>query len=293
MQVKPQKMSSKTKNGKTTQHNCPFCNAVRFQVSIAKADPEQAIPVSLSDDHKLENQTTPLTDGTITPPQPSVSPKMNTPPTSGFGSHLEKNERVALMRARSSSLSESHQMHQSPVHEISSLAMTPEERHTLEQEMRAQHHHPLAMRLEQEEDERRMRNEMEYYRQRMANPTAHQRRTIADVRRSSQQQQDILGGQRLLPPRIGRDWSRVVDSLGRNSDLVVMEAAFMLSMEQEEARRRSGADALNNLDDRLTRLRVLQGGLSEEQQMAIAIAASLRESELNNTDETAAIEHAP
>lgn len=40
--------------------------------------------------------------------------------------------------------------------------MTPQERHVLEDEMRAQHLHPLALRLEQEEAERRLRNELEY-----------------------------------------------------------------------------------------------------------------------------------
>jgi len=180
---------------------------------------------------------------------------------------------------------------QSPVQEISNLAMTPEERHPLEQEMRAQHHHPLTMRLEQEEAERRMRNEMRYYQQRVAGAAAghhSNRRTIADVRRQAaggasglpQMSRSSTGTGRLLPPSGGRDWNRLVDALERNGgatgargndvpldDLAVLEAAFRLSVD-EDARR--GAPSRFPLTARAR--------LSEEQQIAMAIAASLRES---------------
>jgi len=248
----------------------------------------------LSPDQKLEART----DGTSTPPpsEQASPPKISTP-TTGFGSHLERNERVAMMRARSSSLSESQssnlQQQTSPVQEqISSLAMTPEERRALETEMRAQHTHPLTMRLEQEEAERRMRNEMAYYQ----NRSNSNRRTIADVRRQA-------AGR----PPPGRDWNRIVDAFERTGgetavnsnnarqldDLVVLEAAIMLSMD-EEARRRGepppprppGSSRTSQYYvDRsagLTRNPLARGGgLTEEQQLAMAIAASLQESSVS------------
>jgi hypothetical protein len=226
-----------------------------------------------------------------------------------------------MMRMRSSSLSESNST-KSPVQEICSLAMTPEERHNLEQEVRAQHHHPLTMRLEAEEAERRMRNQMEYYRR------AHERTDASRLQYGSRPSQQY--GMRLYPqqqgPREGRDWNRIVDAFERRGsgngvqsldDLVVLEAAIMLSME-EEARRRGEAPpssrnaSMDQFDAErhasanfpLARARVsenrlslpgssLQGSstssvltgrangsgrLSEEQQIAMAIQASLQES---------------
>ena len=305
LQVKPQKASSKNKQGKVNQHNCPFCNASRLQVSVAPASSklELGVEQALDDPQKMESRT----DGTSTPPHSEASPPTSphqeaataSTPTTGFGSHLEKNERVAMMRKRSESLHSDGasasgaglQPQQSPVQEISNLAMTPEERHHLEQEMRAQHHHPLTMRLEQEEAERRMRNEMRYYQQRVAGAAAGHhtnRRTIADVRRQAAGGASASGlpqlsrsttapAGRLLPPSGGRDWNRLVDALERSGgaargndvpldDLVVLEAAFRLSMD-EDARRAPSRFPLT-----------ARARLSEEQQIAMAIAASLRES---------------
>jgi len=342
LQVKPQKSSSKNKQGKVNQHNCPFCNAARLQVCVATTPAagngggggggvgtgtmtEQALSSADQQQHKLlegNNSDTNIPDGTATPPSEQSPPKTSTP-TTGFGSHLERNERVAMMRARSSSMSESQSnstLQQSPVQEISNLAMTPEERHALESEMRAQHNHPLTMRLEQEEAERRMRNEMEYYQQRMINNGG--RRTIADVRRQAAAANSGGGGgdsaaaasgtsinRRQLPPRGGRDWNRIVDALGQQQrstnnnngsmeDLVVLEAALMLSMEEEARRRgepspnaRSGNSNLphaNNFDRSRLQARLHHHVvLSEEEQLAMAIAASLREQSAaeNNDDD--------
>lgn len=316
LQVKPQKSSSKNKQGKVNQHNCPFCNATRFQVSVATAPTvadgvgtgtmtEQALsPSADQQQQQKQDGSHTLKDGTTTPPsEQSSSPKISTPPTTGFGSHLERNARVAMMRARSSSMSESQSNStlQSPEQEISSLAMTPEERRALELEMRAQHNHPLTMRLEQEEAERRMRNEMEYYHQRMMNNRAGGgRRTIADVRRQAATASGGSSGGagtslNPLPPRGGRDWNRLVDALeqrsssnnnGGGDDLVVLEAALMLSME-EDARRRGEppprssnlpTNAINNFDRSRFQQRLHHHVImSEEEQLAMAIAASLRE----------------
>ena len=200
------------------------------------------------------------------------------------------------MRARSSSLSESQSSTlQSPVQEISSLAMTPEERRALESEVRAQHNHPLAIRLEQEEAERRMRNEYEYYQQRSANSN---RRTIADVRRQGGAAVP-LGQQPPLPPRGARELSRLMEAVEhqRNNNVVdfaVLEAALMMSM-QEEARRRGEPSSQTGNDFSLDASARVPGRLAaafhqatvlEEEQLAMAIAASLRESNNDSNHDT-------
>ena len=84
----------------------------------------------------------------------------------GFGSSLEQDTRVALLRARSESIASStEEIPHTPLSDdnmIKSLAMTPEERRRLEDEMRAQHSHPVALRLEAEAQERHAQNDRAY-----------------------------------------------------------------------------------------------------------------------------------
>ena len=162
---------------------------------------------------------------------------------SGFGSSLEQDERIASLRARSSSISD-HDNAESIPEELlrSSFAMTPEERRQLEDEMRAQHSHPLSLQLEAEAEERRMLNEQEYIRN---NPTMHS--VEARARRNSSRRSR---GE----PR--RDWNQIVEAFERGGhgevnsldDLVVLEAAMILSME-EESRRRAAARNERNGDN--------------------------------------------
>jgi hypothetical protein len=303
LQVKPQKPNCKNKQGKI-QHHCPFCNASRLNVGVAAPEKDEAVTGSLPeqtrspDQQKIQHDHD-SSDGRVTPPPPTEQspPKpTSSPHSSGFGSHLEKNARVAMMRARSSSMSESQSSTlQSPVQEISNLAMTPEERRALESEVRAQHNHPLAIRLEQEEAERRMRNEYEYYQQRSANSN---RRTIADVRRQGGAAVP-LGQQPPLPPRGARELSRLMEAVEhqRNNNVVdfaVLEAALMMSM-QEEARRRGEPSSQTGNDFSLDASARVPGRLAaafhqatvlEEEQLAMAIAASLRESNNDSNHDT-------
>lgn len=87
-----------------------------------------------------------------TPEQPEFSPggvvtDGSSIGSGGFGSSLEQHVKSRPNVTSNDSL----------------LALTPDERKELETQVRAQHYHPLTMRLQQEEAERRMRNEMEYY----------------------------------------------------------------------------------------------------------------------------------
>lgn len=149
---KPNSNSAAPKPAKTQLNVCPFCNAPKLNVTVS----QKKIPP---------------------PPPPVVEAPESNPanappsPTTGFGSSLAQNPRVAMMRARSCSVASSSNDDTGIPNEAA--CMTPQERHVLEDEMRAQHLHPLALRLEQEEAERRLRNELEYAaRRRGAPPTS-------------------------------------------------------------------------------------------------------------------------
>lgn len=280
-----------------------------------------------------------------------------------FGASLAQNDRVALMRARSESFASETSSHHNYntsseclLQDITALAMTPEERTLLEQEMRIQHSHPLAQRMEAEQMERRLQNERDYVRT--------QAGRLRELRARRELMGRALGLHTLsyrLPPssssdsrlaaplsaRGARDWTRIVDSYdssGNSSrqsaldDLVVLEAAIMLSMEEEarrlaEEQQDADADAGDDTEgqgsDRLaardlpsasngtaelgahmttlmqsiqarrrgqemfnarrygmdseTVSSMLVGAMSEEAQIAMAIAASLAESSASET----------
>jgi len=224
--------------------------------------------------------------------------------SNGFGSSLDEQNQL-LIRKRSESLasSEDCSAEESSKNLLSAVAITPDERRELEARMSAQNEHPLAQRLQEEESERRMQNEMEYYRNQITNQ---------QLREQSQRQGN----------RSGRDWNRIVDAFesGGNGqvqsldDLVVLEAAIMLSMQQEgeegvhggnfdaaqhasrgfplaRARVDRNAGTLNSIARNLQAGRsqgggssiaqesasMMMRGMSEEQQLRMAIAASLAE----------------
>lgn len=347
LQVQPQK--PKQTNAKPQNNSCPFCNAPRLLVAVAGKLDSCAVEQRFNEEQQVEaariHARNGLDDGRAQEQQLPLNliGHVSSQPHNGFGSSLEQNEYVALMRARTGSIASegSAQRIANPVQEIEQIAMTPDERHSLEEEMRAQNHHPLAVRLEREEAERRMRNEMEYYQR-----ASSARRNIRDVRggagisslsNSTQQQmsrhsprythQLRLGGSSDLPPvpthhlllgssnhaspvaaANGRDWNRVVVERSARTghtmdDLAVLEAAIMLSMEEQPQRagNQMPYSAARHESSLLTRdFSVDDGrsemyggasssysrdvvpttfqGFSEEQQIALAIEASLQES---------------
>ena len=123
---------------------------------------------------------------------------------------------------------------------IQSIALTADERRRLENEMRAQHHHPLALQVQQEAAERTLRNERAYYRSNSGHIMARDQRVqrTAEMLRSARNSRS--GSSRRGSSR-NRDWNQIVDSFERNGhgqvhsidDLVVLEAAILLSMEEE------------------------------------------------------------
>ncbi|KAL7566120.1 hypothetical protein ACA910_003893 [Epithemia clementina (nom. ined.)] len=250
------------RNPKESSTPCPFCNQ-KLTVVVAhisdeaarerKAEEQRVIEAQIKASASLHQSTTAAaavdgkTELAEQAPGSSLPPLSAKPRNTEFGASLEQNERVARLRKLSSGesgkdLSFDSSSRESVVEHLKAVAMTPAERQALEAEMKAQHHHPLAQRMQQEEAERRFRNEMEY----LNSPQYQQRQ---------QQEQRLrdLHARRLLLGRSGggsthrttRDWNRIVEAFESGTagnavhsldDLVVLEAAIMLSsMEQSSA----------------------------------------------------------
>jgi hypothetical protein len=252
LQVRPQRDKSAA---------CPFCNAPRVQVVVAEELDEKAIVERDQEEQRvieaeIRSRARVATDGSVEPAgtAETSSSSAATTPEKSFGSSLEQHTR--FLRARSGSVASegSGCPSYTDVGDIAALAMTPEERSMLEEEMRRQHSHPLAQRLQAEEDDRRLQNDLNYYQAQslrlheLRARRATLARTLAGTEPSSLPSSSSGAAGRAGPAsgRAGRDWNRIVEafeSSGGNrqvqslDDLVVLEAAILLSME-EEARQR-------------------------------------------------------
>ena len=263
-------------NAKSQQNSCPFCNTSKLMVTVGpmkqiqsqQQQPEQPMPVS------------PSTKDIGTGDQPESNPHTYTTtptPTSGFGSSLEQNSRVAMMRARSCSIASEHS-HSSSTNTsakeqqemVSQLAMTIQERQQIEEEMRAQHLHPLALKIEQEEMERRLKNQLQYYSQQQQQ---QQQRNVQQVPQhaASSGPQPMPRRNLLHPPP-----SQQQQQQQRHAAFVPPTLSNILFL-QHPAR----AVYLSPQPPSST-LR----GLSEEEQIAMAIEASLRDSATATTTAT-------
>lgn len=171
-------------------------------------------------------------------------------PPVAFGSSLELNPRIALLRARSESLASSTDSNVD-LPDITALAMTPDERRALEREMQAQSSHPLAQRLEREEAERRMRNELEYYRNLMRQrqqQQQHLRSMYSAIHRggggTSTTPSSVNGSRRSHNSRVNRELNRILYAFEHGEDmpetslddLMALEAALVLSVQEEDRR---------------------------------------------------------
>jgi hypothetical protein len=237
LQVRPQKEKS----------SCPFCNHLKMAVKIARTMDAAAIEERQKDEQnvieaKIRSRAASAFDAETSDHDAAAAPGC------GFGSSLEQNTTVRLLRIRSESLSSTDQ--EPDMDSLSCLAMTPEDRRALEEEMRAQHTHPLARQVEREAEERRVENERNYYRSqsgRLREVGTDMLRSVSSGRsaRMAQMPGDpmLLGGQRTS----SRNWNEIVSAyerggngqVGSLDDLVVLEAAILLSMEEESRRRTS------------------------------------------------------
>lgn len=254
LQVRPQKEKQST---------CPFCNCSKLLVSVAKKPTEDDIQarnqeeqaviearirganngIGLQNDVKSisfsDHETTPVKKKSPA----AVAP--DSPGPSGFGSQLEKDERFQLLKKRSESFAsnEGNRTPQADNEIIKAIAMTPEERRRLEAEMRAQLSHPLTLQVEAEAQERILQNERTYQRNNSGGSN-----TLLASHRAPEMMRHGSGGRRRHRSGAPRDWNRIVDAFERGGngevasldDLVVMEAAILLSMEEEARRSRDG-----------------------------------------------------
>jgi hypothetical protein len=227
LQVRPQKEK---------HANCPFCNSHKLSVSVAK----KMTAEQLEEQEKEEQQ---VIEARIR--SQSMSENSDGCDNNGsecFGSSLKMDSRVALMQARSESFASNNSAENNNQKEnIMSLAMTPEERQRLEEEMKAQLSHPLHMRVEAEAEERRIQNDRAFSRISNAGGSSRELR--------AQRAAELFRRRR----RGGRDWNQIVDAFERGGngeihsldDLVVLEAAILLSMDEESRHLRPGEDSFD------------------------------------------------
>lgn len=267
LQVKPQREKTGV---------CPFCNCTRLQTTVSRGLQEHEIEErDRTEKRALEAQIQKRQDREARLKEQQEKAKEvgdqavddGTPTRVAaheeFGSSLEQRQRV---------LSESMSTHNSaPGTEpnISVVAMSPDERRALEAEMQAQGSHPLSQRVQAEEDEKRFNNEMEYYRTAFANQRRQQEGGSSQRRNNRARLIEALEGGR---------------AGGAMDDMMVMEAALMLSMQDGDG---SSGDQRGRSRQQLPSGMVPRG-MSEEEQLAMAIAASLETPESAPDDSVAA-----
>jgi len=245
LQVRPQK---------TKDNVCPFCNNNKLTVGVASEMDVEDFKEREAEEQRATEATIRTRANTDTTDAGEATLEANaTPPLSpgGFGSSLEQNETVRRMRARSESVSsETTGIADSPVPEeqmLRQMSLTLEDRQLLEKQVKAQHTHPLARRIEAEAENRRVSNEREYH---QTNSGRIQEARVAELLRF---QGSSISRIRRRAPASGtvgssderrRGWNQIVDAFERGGngtiqtldDFVVLEAALILSVEQENRR---------------------------------------------------------
>jgi hypothetical protein len=285
LQVRPQKEKSSC---------CPFCNHNKLQISVAKQMLESQIQEREQEEQRViearirEQQNgnkggrddldpTIRTANHHHPNENHLKAANSNSSTEQYGSSLQEDDMVKIMRARSESFASSEnnkimrarsesfasscennndqQQHDDETAVLQSLAMTPDERRRLEDQMRAQHSHPVALRIQAEAAERRLQNEQAYYRthigslQAASDPrvqrTAELLRSAATTSGGGSSRRirgtTTRGGMSNSSSGSTRDWNQIVEAFERGGngevqsidDLVVLEAAILLSMEEE------------------------------------------------------------
>jgi hypothetical protein len=274
LQVRPQKEKHST---------CPFCNNGRLQVTIAKQMGAEQIQERETEEQRVIEARIRARNpdassggggggGSDSNSSSAKTAAMKIPSTTAgtaaaastdsdsnaFGSSLERNSMVALMRKRSESFAEDGTTNADSI-PVECLAATPEERRRLENEMKAQHSHPLALRVQAEAAERQLENERAYHR-------AHSQRgeilagrdgSFRRARSSHGSPRGMGGGSGGGGAGQSRDWNSIVEAFERGGngevqsidDLVILEAAILLSMEEEARRLRSGSTAAGSSED--------------------------------------------
>jgi len=217
LQVRPQKEKDAA---------CPFCNCEGYSVVLKKKKldvPAMCYSETTSSISDSSGYSSTISDGNLKKspvPVASRTPKAETK-TTGFGSELEKDERFKRLKERSESFASSDgtSMPKKEQEIIQSIAMTEKDRQQLEEEMKAQHNHPLVLRLEAEAQERRLENDRAYQSSNASSSSTSRNQHIA--RRA----------------RLSRNWdqlSRFLDQGEETDDITALETAILFSRMAEE-----------------------------------------------------------
>lgn len=227
----------------------------------------------------------------------------------GFGSSLERHD--VAFRSISRTVSDDSGLLDTNINNdirlLRKLSLSSIDRQSLEQEMRAQHTHPLALQMETEAEERRIANEREYYRnnpQRSRDGALMRARMMGNESFRNRVSRINPETVRMMGARSGRrNWNEFTETTSLD-DMVVLEAALLLSMEEESRSRSSdanGGSAAQHQTDMpdssgsCRRFRASVGapslsavldsgaassfsrGLTEDEQVQMAIALSMQE----------------
>jgi hypothetical protein len=215
-------------------------------------------------------------------------------PSSSFGSNLEQE-----MRSRTRSMS-------SDIHEeMGIVAMSPEERRALEEEMRSQSFHPLLRQMTSEAEQERERHESEHF-ERTVERMQSSRNQLTALIRSLQRGEDLPVS--LLTGNLREEHTGASNHQSERSpfdELMMLETALYLSMNSHgNSTRRDFRNRLNSSQG--GRLQVntnptsnesrnlsgveytILGGMSEQAQLEMAIQMSLEEAtrQIQESEET-------
>jgi len=291
---------------------CPFCNCPKLVTSVQKSMDEDAIAKREEEEQRVIESIIRNRAAQVNGEMPS-SPSSESDEQSNFGSSLEQYNRSRTFSNSSTVASEaSSDGSRTPVKQTNddnallSLAMSPDARLQLEEEMAAQLSHETHQRMESEAEEERMRHVEEWSRSdsgvrsrmreaRIAELTNLLERMTSDTRERGQ---DLAGIFSALESGRGGNRGAALENLMR------LEAAFLNATGEERTQQsfqrglseRFGSTERQNgfslsSPRRIVRAmprrgvstthmetaEMLMRGISEEEQLAMAISMSMAE----------------
>mmetsp|Transcript_55117 Transcript_55117/g.81781 ORF Transcript_55117/g.81781 Transcript_55117/m.81781 type:complete len:429 (+) Transcript_55117:344-1630(+) len=229
---------------KSAPCSCPFCNTPKLNVRVPNKKTNMSKIAEREEDEqrtieaKIRANTKTDSDVDSQDSALSSTPSQN----SSFGSSLQKHKSLRKMSDDEAMLKIAVAADDAPSGSEDLFLSSVEERRRLEEEMKQQHLHPLARRMNREAEEASN-----------ARAAAAARAGVGSRGRLSRRIRDRSGllGRSL---RHERDWNQIVEAFETEGgeiesidDLVVIEAAIMLSME-EAARQEAAAAAAAGRD---------------------------------------------
>jgi len=254
LQIKPQKDKHTT---------CPFCNNPKMAISVQRAMDEDDILKRDEEEQKVIEAAIRNRAAQKNGESSGLSNTSNIATDGGgasFGSSLENYNRSRTFSNASSSNVSAHSSepgtpitHTDDSNALLSVAMTPEDRRALEDEMRAQLSHETHQRMRSEEEEASLRRAQEWHGSEAGTRSRMRDNRLAELSdllarmtsRGGEGDEDGEGG------AVGRGREaatlgsliRAMERTGRGGptmeDLMRLEAAFLLGMDGDMRRQRS------------------------------------------------------